>query len=202
MTDDTSEQARAAELRDKLADELIAAGHVTSAPVEAAFRMVPRHAFVPADTPLEVTYAADNAVVAKRDEHGIAISSVSAAYIQVAVIEQAELRPLPRTVAPVDQPSAQRGRTGLVRARRRFRPGRRDPSSALRRPCRGHGGTGTESTHFFCRCLNRPTARCSRALWRSLNPGSPRMRWPVGGSVTRRRGDASIADSAPYSPTY
>lgn len=93
MTDETMDQARAAELRDKLADELIAAGHIKSAPVEAAFRTVPRHAFVPADTPLEVTYAVDNAVVTKRDERGIAISSVSAAYIQVAMIEQAELRP-------------------------------------------------------------------------------------------------------------
>nr|WP_246083787.1 methyltransferase, FxLD system [Nonomuraea diastatica] len=93
MTDETIDQARAAELRDKLADELIAAGHIKSAQVEAAFRTVPRHAFVPADTPLEITYAADNAVVTKRDEHGIVISSVSAAYIQVAMIEQAELRP-------------------------------------------------------------------------------------------------------------
>lgn len=93
MTDETIDQARAAELRDKLADELIAAGHIASAPVETAFRSVPRHAFVPADTPLEVTYAADSAVVTKRNGNGIAISSVSAAYVQVAMIEQAELRP-------------------------------------------------------------------------------------------------------------
>ncbi|MED7928831.1 methyltransferase, FxLD system [Nonomuraea sp. LP-02] len=92
MTDDSSEQARAAELRNRLADELVAAGHIRSAQVEAAFRTVSRHAFVPASTPLEMTYAADNAVVTKRDAHGIAISSVSAAYIQVAMIEQAELR--------------------------------------------------------------------------------------------------------------
>ncbi|MGP3918652.1 hypothetical protein [Nonomuraea sp. 10N515B] len=48
--DETIDQAQAAELRDKSADELIAAGHIRSAPVEAAFRTVPRHAFVPADT--------------------------------------------------------------------------------------------------------------------------------------------------------
>ncbi|MEV0344921.1 methyltransferase, FxLD system [Nonomuraea sp. NPDC050680] len=87
------DEARAAELRDKLADELKTAGYIKSAPVEAAFRTVSRHAFVPADTPLDVTYHVDSAVVTKRDEHGIAISSVSAAYIQVAMIEQAELEP-------------------------------------------------------------------------------------------------------------
>ncbi|MEQ4720375.1 hypothetical protein [Nonomuraea sp. B19D2] len=58
MNDETLDQAQAAELRDKSADELIAAGHIRSAPVEAAFRTVPRHAFVPADTPLEITYQA------------------------------------------------------------------------------------------------------------------------------------------------
>lgn len=89
----TIDQARAAELRDKLADELVSTGCLRSAPVEAAFRTVPRHAFVPAGTPLEVTYQVDNAVVTKRDEHGAAVSSVSAAYIQVAMIEQAGLGP-------------------------------------------------------------------------------------------------------------
>ncbi|MEV0633244.1 methyltransferase, FxLD system [Nonomuraea wenchangensis] len=93
MNDETIDQARAAELRGKLAEELTAAGYLKSALVEAAFRTVPRHAFVPADTPLEVTYQADSAVVTKRDERGIAVSSVSAAYIQVAMIEQAELKP-------------------------------------------------------------------------------------------------------------
>ncbi|GAA4991293.1 protein-L-isoaspartate(D-aspartate) O-methyltransferase [Nonomuraea thailandensis] len=93
MNDETTDQAQAAELRDKLADELTAAGHIRSAQVDQAFRTVPRHAFVPADTPLEVTYQADSAVVTKRDENGNAISSVSAAYVQVAMIEQAELEP-------------------------------------------------------------------------------------------------------------
>ncbi|MGR6913619.1 methyltransferase, FxLD system [[Actinomadura] parvosata] len=93
MNDETIDQAKAADLRGKLAEELIAAGYLKSASVQEAFRTVPRHAFVPADTPLEVTYQADSAVVTKRDEHGIAVSSVSAAYIQVAMIEQAELKP-------------------------------------------------------------------------------------------------------------
>ncbi|MEV4889939.1 methyltransferase, FxLD system [Nonomuraea sp. NPDC055795] len=93
MNDETIDQALAAELRDKLADELAAAGHITSAQVDRAFRTVDRHAFVPADTPLEVTYQADSAVVTKKDANGTAISSVSAAYIQVAMIEQANLEP-------------------------------------------------------------------------------------------------------------
>jgi protein-L-isoaspartate(D-aspartate) O-methyltransferase len=93
VNDETIDQAQAAELRDKLADELATAGYIKSAQVDRAFRTVDRHAFVPADTPLEITYQADSAVVTKRDEHGTAISSVSAAYIQVAMIEQAELEP-------------------------------------------------------------------------------------------------------------
>ena len=55
----------AAELRDKLADELVSAGHITSALVEAAFRTVPRHLFVPDGTPLEVAYNADDSVAIK-----------------------------------------------------------------------------------------------------------------------------------------
>ncbi|MEU7864341.1 hypothetical protein [Nonomuraea sp. NPDC049141] len=55
MNDETIDQAQAGELRDKLADELAAAGHIKSAQVDRAFRTVDRHAFVPAGTPLEVT---------------------------------------------------------------------------------------------------------------------------------------------------
>ncbi|MGR6915448.1 methyltransferase, FxLD system [[Actinomadura] parvosata] len=91
MNDETTDQAD--ELRDKLADELAAAGYITSAQVDRAFRTVPRHAFVPDSTPLEVTYKLDEAVVTKRDENGVAISSVSAAFVQTAMLEQAELKP-------------------------------------------------------------------------------------------------------------
>ncbi|PZG18012.1 methyltransferase, FxLD system [Nonomuraea aridisoli] len=93
MTDETSADARAAEFRHKLVDELVAAGYITSAEVAAAFRAVPRHAFVLPGTPLDVAYNADNSVVTKTTEHGVAVSSVSAPFIQALMIEQAEIGP-------------------------------------------------------------------------------------------------------------
>lgn len=92
-TDDGVPHAgRAAELRAALVDMLRADGKIISPAVEAAFRAVARERFLPADVPLEVAYAVDDAVVTKRDEHGVAVSSVSAAYIQARMLEQAELR--------------------------------------------------------------------------------------------------------------
>lgn len=84
---------RPTQLRTALVDRLREEGMITSASVEAAVRVVPRERFMPAATPLEVAYGYDNSVVTKRDQHGRAISSVSAAYIQARMLEQAELRP-------------------------------------------------------------------------------------------------------------
>ena len=64
---------------------------ITTAAVERAFRIVPRHRFVPEGTPLEITYSVDNSVPIKRDSDGVLISSTSATYIQARMIEQAEL---------------------------------------------------------------------------------------------------------------
>ena len=89
---DTAED-RASELRNALTDKLRADGMITSSVVEAAFRRVPRHAFVPPETPLEVTYSVDASIVTKRDDSGLPISSISAAYIQVRMIEQAQVAP-------------------------------------------------------------------------------------------------------------
>ncbi|GGQ42977.1 methyltransferase, FxLD system [Couchioplanes azureus] len=83
----------AGELRSALVERLRADGKITSAAVEAAVRAVARERFLPADTPLEVAYGVDNSVVTKRDAHGVALSSVSAAYIQARMLEQAELQP-------------------------------------------------------------------------------------------------------------
>ncbi len=93
VVDMSEDSDRATEIRNALTDKLCADGMITSAVVERAFRTVPRHAFVPAGTPLEVTYNADDSVATKRDEHGVIISSISAPFIQARMIEQAELAP-------------------------------------------------------------------------------------------------------------
>ncbi|WP_240777810.1 methyltransferase, FxLD system [Nonomuraea basaltis] len=85
----TSDDARAAELREALVGELVAGGHIKTAAVEAAFRAVPRHMFAP-DAPLEKAYAQD-IVEVKRNEHGVLISTISAPQIQALQLEQAEI---------------------------------------------------------------------------------------------------------------
>ena len=79
-------------LRAALVDELRGKAMIATAAVEAAFRTVRREQFMPAGTPLDVVYGFDSSVVTKRDEHGLAVSSVSAAYIQARMLEQAHLR--------------------------------------------------------------------------------------------------------------
>lgn len=83
----------AAEMRHALVAELRAQAKIASELVEEAFRRVPRQLFMPADTDLTVAYGYDESVVTKRDARGRAMSSVSAAYIQAVMLEQAELRP-------------------------------------------------------------------------------------------------------------
>jgi protein-L-isoaspartate(D-aspartate) O-methyltransferase len=89
----TPDADRAAGLRAALVDTLREDGKIRSSAVETAFRTVARERFLPASTSLEVAYGVDCSVVTKRDEHGVAISSVSAAYIQARMLEQAELWP-------------------------------------------------------------------------------------------------------------
>ncbi|WP_326598229.1 methyltransferase, FxLD system [Streptomyces sp. NBC_01803] len=60
--------------------------------VENAVRAVPRHLFAP-EASLVRAYAPEDAVITKRDENGVALSSVSAARIQAFMLEQAEVRP-------------------------------------------------------------------------------------------------------------
>lgn len=84
---------RAARIRNALTDQLLEKKMITSPVLERAFRAVPREAFVPEGTPLEVAYNADDSVTTKTDEHGVIISSISAPFIQARMIEQAALRP-------------------------------------------------------------------------------------------------------------
>ena len=79
--------------RDALVERLRDGGWIRSPAVEAAFRTVARERFLPADVPLEIAYGVDDAVVTKRDEHGVAISSVTGAAIQAGMLEQAGLQP-------------------------------------------------------------------------------------------------------------
>ncbi|GAA3948280.1 hypothetical protein Aau02nite_11580 [Amorphoplanes auranticolor] len=89
----TSNADHAGELRTALVETLRADRKITSPAVEAAFRAVARERFMPDEVALDVAYGVDRSVVTKRDEHGVAISSVSAAYIQARMLEQAELQP-------------------------------------------------------------------------------------------------------------
>jgi protein-L-isoaspartate(D-aspartate) O-methyltransferase len=91
MTDETTQFHHAAAKRGALVDQLIADGAIRSAQVEAAFRIVPRHGFAPGAS-LEDAYA-NTALPTKRDEHGVTMSSVSAPWLQAAMLEQAELAP-------------------------------------------------------------------------------------------------------------
>ncbi|SDP96488.1 protein-L-isoaspartate(D-aspartate) O-methyltransferase [Actinopolyspora xinjiangensis] len=67
-------------------------GDLRSDSVAEALRTVPRHLFAPGES-LEDVYAANQAVVTKRDEQGLATSSLSATHIQVTMLEQAQLQP-------------------------------------------------------------------------------------------------------------
>ena len=86
MKDVIADSARAAYLRGRLTDELVAGGTIVSDEVEAAFRTVPRHLFAPGAT-LEASYAQDT-VRTKRDQHGATISAVSAPQIQAMMLNK------------------------------------------------------------------------------------------------------------------
>lgn len=86
----SAHSARAGQLRDMLADELVADGTIESEEVEAAFRTVARHLFAPGAT-LEEAYAPGGVVAKRRDGHGVTISSVP--QIQALMLEQAALAP-------------------------------------------------------------------------------------------------------------
>lgn len=81
-----------AALRNAMTDQLLADGYITTPEVERAFRIVPRHLFAP-EAGLAQAYACDEALKTKFTASGACISSVSAAWLQAQMIEQARLRP-------------------------------------------------------------------------------------------------------------
>ena len=92
MTDVAGDSGRAVEMRDALVDALLGDGTIVSPEVARAFRAVPRHLFA-VDEPLELAYDPNTALVIKRDEEGLALSSLSAAHIQAVMLEQAAVEP-------------------------------------------------------------------------------------------------------------
>ncbi len=72
-----------------LIDALRDAGHIATPRVEAAFRAIPRHLFLP-DVPLETVYADDAIPTKKRGD--TAISSSSQPTVMAVMLEQLDLR--------------------------------------------------------------------------------------------------------------
>ncbi len=90
LTDDQSSVTPGA-LRDALTDGLVAAGTVRTPAVEAAFRTVPRHLFVPGAS-LDVAYG-DDPIYTKRDSAGVSLSAASQPTIVGMMLEQLQAEP-------------------------------------------------------------------------------------------------------------
>jgi protein-L-isoaspartate(D-aspartate) O-methyltransferase len=80
------------EMREVMVRKLREGGAIRSEEVASAFRAVPRHRFAPGEPPASV-YSVGTALVTKRNAAGMAVSSVSAASIQAAMLEQARIAP-------------------------------------------------------------------------------------------------------------
>lgn len=79
-------------LRERMVKGLRERGALTSSEVEAAFRKVPRHLFVP-EAPPEEVYGAPEAVFTKHNERGKPVSSVSAPWLHARMLEAARVAP-------------------------------------------------------------------------------------------------------------
>ncbi|MER5479626.1 methyltransferase, FxLD system [Streptomyces sp. NPDC002734] len=86
------EPAEAVGLRERMARKVVDDGWAPTSRVQAALREVPRHRFVP-EAPPETAYRDDLAVVTVRETSEVAVSSVSAAWLQADMIEHLRLRP-------------------------------------------------------------------------------------------------------------
>ncbi|MEX5709942.1 methyltransferase, FxLD system [Parafrankia sp. FMc6] len=79
------------QLREELTDHLVHRGVIRTAGVEAAFRQIPRHLFVP-DVPLDHAYA-DDAVYTKHDPAGVSISAASQPTTVAMMLHQLDAQP-------------------------------------------------------------------------------------------------------------
>ncbi|WUF92047.1 methyltransferase, FxLD system (plasmid) [Streptomyces sp. NBC_00470] len=80
-------------LREQMTNQLVSQGYVIAPLIEAAFRRVRRHRFLPG-VPLETVYAAaDATVTTQRDRTGRPTSTVSAPWLQAVMLHEAALAP-------------------------------------------------------------------------------------------------------------
>jgi protein-L-isoaspartate(D-aspartate) O-methyltransferase len=97
QTPATADDAQPDELRaamvDRIAAQHEALGLVLPGDIRRALRTVPRHVFAEGNADLEAVYADQKAIVTKRDERGLALSSLSAPWLQALMIGQAGVRP-------------------------------------------------------------------------------------------------------------
>ncbi|MEU4392341.1 methyltransferase, FxLD system [Kribbella sp. NPDC023855] len=91
MDADSNKTRYAGTFRAALTDLLVRQDAIHDPRVAAAFRAVPRHVFVPS-VPLEIAYI-DDVVLMKRDETGVAISTVSQPTVVALMLEQADVQP-------------------------------------------------------------------------------------------------------------
>ncbi|MFD8478801.1 methyltransferase, FxLD system [Kitasatospora sp. NPDC059673] len=91
-TAETTGQSSPEQLRTAMVEALRADSTIRTCRVANALLAVPRHVFAP-EVPIAEAYEPERALVTKRDEHGLAVSSVSAARIQAQMLEQADVRP-------------------------------------------------------------------------------------------------------------
>jgi protein-L-isoaspartate(D-aspartate) O-methyltransferase len=89
--DSVVEDMSPGQLRDRLATRLTGRNWIRTAPVDAAFRAVPRHLFVP-DTVTAVEAYEDTVVATKRGPDGTTLSSVSAPWVQAYALEESGIR--------------------------------------------------------------------------------------------------------------
>ena len=92
-TDDAHPDELRAAMVDRIAAQHEALGLVLTADIRRALRTVPRHLFAEGNADLEAAYKDQNAIVTKRNERGIALSSLSAPWLQALMIGQAAVQP-------------------------------------------------------------------------------------------------------------
>jgi protein-L-isoaspartate(D-aspartate) O-methyltransferase len=92
-TDDTEANELRAAMVGRIATLHERLGLVLDGDIRRALLAVPRHLFAEGDADLEAAYKDQNAIVTKRNERGLALSSLSAPWLQALMIRQAAVQP-------------------------------------------------------------------------------------------------------------